>query len=115
MRWLENAAERGVAGSDGAAAAAVDYEANLADTALAHQCLLVIGLRSLSHARLCVEVSSISPARGAAADTLARHKATVLAGFGVGGGLEARLAADPGARAGLPPPAELRADQPGGV
>eukprot|EP01052_Picozoa_sp_SAG31_P019343 SAG31_NODE_1405_length_8488_cov_2.786029_11_plen_96_part_00 len=57
MRWLEHAAEHGIAGTDDCADARADYEAEpLADIAVAQLCLIVVGLRSLSHARTCAKV-----------------------------------------------------------
>lgn len=56
IRWLESAATRGVVGSDGATESAVGVTAELGETALALRCLHFVGLRSLSHARLCIQV-----------------------------------------------------------
>eukprot|EP01051_Picozoa_sp_SAG22_P009581 SAG22_NODE_807_length_7081_cov_2.460756_6_plen_135_part_00 len=103
MRWLEHDASRGLAGSDGAARAQAEYygvpraegadgasggngggdggssevgSIGLADDALAHQCLLVIGLRSFSHARLCIAVlDSVARSKAVSPITLAHGAA----------------------------------------
>eukprot|EP01043_Picozoa_sp_COSAG02_P012769 COSAG02_NODE_500_length_21069_cov_21.971865_11_plen_1056_part_00 len=56
IRWLENAATRGVVGSDGAMESAARVSAEQGEGVLILRCLHFVGLRSLNHARLCIHV-----------------------------------------------------------
>jgi hypothetical protein len=56
IRWLENAATRGVVGSEGATESAGGVTAELGEAVLVLRCLHYVGLRSLNHARLCIQV-----------------------------------------------------------
>ena len=58
IRFLEHAATQGLAGTAEAEAATVHAEAGLYDTWLMLDCVLRIGLRSLSHARLCLQLTT---------------------------------------------------------
>jgi hypothetical protein len=66
VHWLESSAERGLAGTEGARLAAPSLHDEVGDAVLALHCLQIAGLRSLSHARLCLQVlAEVSGARHA--------------------------------------------------
>ena len=56
IRWLEKAATSGIVGSDGAMESAARVSAEQGEGVLVLRCLHFVGLRSLNHARLCIQV-----------------------------------------------------------